>query len=141
MLWTADVGQGDREEVNAVPISAAGLNYGWNRFEGTRCYYQPCDVTGLVMPVLEYSHPEGCSITGGLVYRGGAMPALRGHYFYSDYCAGWIRSFRLENGAVVDHRDWNVSGLEQVTSFGADAAGELYVTSGAGTVLRIEPAP
>lgn len=136
-LWIADVGQGAREEVNAVAADAPGLNYGWNVLEGTRCYTAPCDASDMIAPVHEYPHPDGCSITGGVVYRGTALPGLAGHYFYSDYCAGFIRSFRLQDGTVRDHRDWNIGGLSQVTSFGVDRAGELYVAA-AGRILRLE---
>ncbi|HSJ16227.1 MAG TPA: PQQ-dependent sugar dehydrogenase [Longimicrobiales bacterium] len=138
-LWVADVGQGAREEVNVVPASAAALNYGWNRYEGRACYREPCDPAGLTGPVHDYRHPDGCSITGGAVYRGSALPDLAGHYLYSDYCAGWIRSFRVQDGVAVDHRDWNITGLSQVTSFGVDRHGELYVATGTGRVYRLEP--
>lgn len=140
-LWIADVGQGAREEVNAVAADRAGLNYGWNVFEGTSCFREPCDPAGMTMPVHEYPHPDGCSITGGFVYRGSALPALTGHYLYSDYCAGWVRSLRLLDGAAVEHRDWNIAGLSQVTSFGTDRAGEAYLATGDGKVLRLEPDP
>jgi glucose/arabinose dehydrogenase len=132
-LYIADVGQGSREEVNVMPATTGGLNYGWRIMEGTACYSPAnCSQTGLTLPVLEYGHTGGaCSITGGFVYRGSAIPALVGHYFYSDYCAGWLRSFRYANGAVTDQRDWGLS-LGNVLSFGQDAAGELYILSATG---------
>jgi glucose/arabinose dehydrogenase len=137
LLYVADVGQGAREEVNVVPASHAGVNYGWSVMEGTNCFNPStgCSQTGLTPPVIEYSHAEGCSITGGYVYRGSAIPGIRGHYFYSDYCTGFLRSFRYENGVAVDQKNWGHS-LGNVTSFGVDVAGELYVMSG-NTILKI----
>ncbi|NIP78247.1 MAG: glucose dehydrogenase, partial [Gemmatimonadetes bacterium] len=73
-----------------------GLNYGWSIMEGSHCYDGECSTAGLVLPVHEYSHADGCSITGGFVYRGAAVPSLEGRYLFADYCRGWIRSFRLE---------------------------------------------
>lgn len=138
MLYVADVGQNRYEEVNAVPAAAAGLDYGWNIMEGRHCFAEPdCDPTGLVLPVLEYEHPEGCSVTGGHVYRGGALPEVVGHYLYSDFCGGWLRSFRLEDGEAVERREWEVGDLGQVLSFGEDADRELYILSANGRVYRL----
>ncbi len=136
-LYVADVGQSAWEEVNAVPASTAGINYGWNPMEGAHCYTAGCDTTGKTLPVLEYGHAEGCSITGGYAYRGSALPALRGHYFYADYCQGWVRSFRLANGQVSDRREWNVGSVGSISSFGEDGSGELYVVAAAGRVFRV----
>ncbi|HYJ78480.1 MAG TPA: PQQ-dependent sugar dehydrogenase [Longimicrobiaceae bacterium] len=141
-LYVADVGQNAWEEVSVVPGGEGGANLGWKVMEGTRCFSPSagCSQTGLLLPVLEYSHAaSACSITGGFVYRGTAMAALRGHYFYSDYCGGWLRSFRYFNGAAVDQQTWNVGSVGNVTSFGEDAAGELYMTSTNGRVYRIAP--
>jgi glucose/arabinose dehydrogenase len=94
LLYVADVGQNRWEEIDIVPASRGGLNYGWNLMEGADCYADPgCKSDGLVLPALAYGHADGCSITGGFVYRGRASPSLVGQYFYSDYCSGWIRSF------------------------------------------------
>lgn len=145
-LYIADVGQNAREEVSFQSASAAGgENYGWNVMEGTGCYSPPtgCSSTGLTLPVYEYSHGEGCSITGGYVYRGSRFPALSGRYFFADYCNAWVRSFRVVDGAVVelqDHSD-DVGALSAVSSFGEDAAGELYVVSLGGTVYRVTSPP
>ena len=138
-LYIADVGQGAREEVDVADASAAGRNYGWRLMEGTQCYNPSsgCSQTGLTMPVLEYDHGQGCSITGGFVYRGAAIPDIRGHYFYSDYCSGFVRSFRLSGGAAVDQKEWSVGSVGGVTSFGVDGAGELYVLSSNGRVYRL----
>jgi glucose/arabinose dehydrogenase len=137
LLYIADVGQGAREEVDVLPASQAGVNYGWSIMEGLSCYNaSSCTQTGLTLPVIDYTHTNGaCSITGGYVYRGSAIPGIRGHYFYSDYCAGFLHSFRYENGAAVDQKDWALS-LGNVTSFGVDFAGELYVLSGS-SVLKV----
>ena len=138
-LYIADVGQGAREEVDVVDASAAGRNYGWRLMEGTQCYNPSsgCSQTGLTLPVVEYDHGQGCSITGGFVYRGAAIPEVRGHYFYSDYCSGFLRSFRLSGGAAVDQKEWSVGNLGGVTSFGIDGVGELYVLSSNGRVYRL----
>ena len=143
LLYIADVGQDLWEEVDVAPAGQGGLNYGWPMMEGLHCYRpSPCSTMGLVQPVLEYGHGNGCSITGGFVYRGSQAPSLVGHYFYSDYCSGWISSFTYGSGAVQQRFTWtlNVS-LGNVLSFGEDSAGELYVLSGGGSVYRIAPAP
>jgi glucose/arabinose dehydrogenase len=140
LLYIADVGQNEIEEINVEPANAAGLNYGWNIMEGDRCYRgDSCDRAGLTMPKVTYNHSGGaCSVTGGFVYRGRRIPSLAGHYFYSDYCAGFLKSFRMQNGRVVDRRDWiPSSSIGHVVSFGEDAAGELYIISESGTVFRI----
>ena len=134
-----DVGQDSDEEVNVVDSSLAGLNYGWPSAEGDRCAVADC--SGFVGPAVSYDHGEGCSVTGGFVYRGAAMPELAGHYFYSDWCGGWIRSFTWTGESASDHKDWttDVGVVGQVTSFGHDGAGELYVTTGEGLVLKLVP--
>ncbi|MHB1170304.1 MAG: PQQ-dependent sugar dehydrogenase [Longimicrobiales bacterium] len=128
-LYIADVGQGSWEEVNAVPTTRPGVNYGWNVMEGMHCFNaSSCDTDGLTLPVLEYANAgDACSITGGYVYRGDAIPELRGHYFYADFCAGWIRSFRLAGDGVTEQQEWDVGDIGSVLSFGEDAASELYV--------------
>lgn len=137
-LYVADVGQGRLEEVNVVPATRAGVNYGWNILEGSACYNAAsCARQGLEQPALEYDHSGGaCSITGGFVYRGAAIPEIAGHYFYSDYCAGFVKSFRYVNGGATNQRTWSVGNVGNVTSFGEDAAGELYITAGS-RVYRI----
>lgn len=139
LLYIADVGQNRREEINVTSATTAGVNYGWNIMEGNDCFDPPsgCDRSGLHTPVLDYDHGQGCSVTGGFVYRGSAIPAIQGHYFYSDFCSGWLRSFRLDGGAATVQTEWEVGDLGSVTSFGEDGAGELYVLSGAGRVLRL----
>ena len=138
-LYVADVGQGELEEVNVVPATRAGVNYGWNIMEGSSCFNaSSCNRQGLELPALEYRHlGNACSVTGGFVYRGAAIPEIAGHYFYGDYCAGFVKSFRYQNGAATDERNWELGNIGNVTSFGQDSAGELYITAGNGTVYRI----
>jgi glucose/arabinose dehydrogenase len=145
-LYIADVGQNDREEVNLSPASAGGgkgLNYGWRIMEGTICtpgVNPNCSMAGLTLPVLDYSHSEGCSVTGGYVYRGSAISGLAGTYFYSDYCSGWVRSFRYQNGQVTAQTQWSsLSPGGNVTSFGEDNQGEIYILTAQGGVYRIVP--
>jgi glucose/arabinose dehydrogenase len=135
-LYIADVGQGLHEEVDVVAANKAGVNYGWNIMEGASCYNAAtCSQTGLQLPVIDYGHNPACSITGGYVYRGTAIDGLQGHYLYSDYCAGFLKSFRFDNGTATDQHDWGLT-ASQVTSFGRDFAGELYLMSG-NTILKI----
>lgn len=142
LLYIADVGQNQWEEVHVEPAAKAGINYGWNLMEG-RHPYRPAgrSTAGLALPPVEYSHGDGCSIAGGAVYRGAAVPALVGHYVFSDYCTGWIRSFRFEGGRATDLREWRGVEAGNVMSFGVDAAGELYVLSADGAVRRFARAP
>jgi glucose/arabinose dehydrogenase len=139
-LYVADVGQGLWEEVNVVPRTQASVNYGWRVMEGTHCYNATtCNQSALTLPVHEYDHSDGnCSVTGGYVYRGSAIPSLRGRYLYSDYCTGFLKSFRMANGTAVEHVTWDVGALGNVTSFGEDSAGELYILAD-GTVFRLTP--
>jgi glucose/arabinose dehydrogenase len=139
-LYIADVGQGAWEEISVVPANQGGLNFGWNITEGTHCFSPSsgCDLTGLTLPLVEYGHDPACSVTGGYVYRGSALPALQGHYFYADYCAGWVRSFRLEGGVAINETQWELGDLGRITSFGLDGHGELYILVDSGTVYRLE---
>jgi glucose/arabinose dehydrogenase len=144
LIYIGDVGQDAFEEIDVAPATLPGLNYGWSITEGLHCFRpaQGCDTSGLTAPVVEIEHGDAgtCSVTGGVVYRGKAIPELDGHYFYSDYCGGWLRSFKYENGAVTEERDWTaeVGVPGQVTSFGVDGAGEMYVTT-TDSVYRVEP--
>jgi len=143
-LYIGDVGQDAWEEVDvatAAQGAGRGANFGWNVTEGRHCFANPnCDVSKFTLPLLEYSHQEGCSVTGGFVYRGAAIPALQGHYFYADYCQGWVRSFRLQDGMAAEAQQWpGLAPGGNVPSFGQDAAGELYVMNAGGQVFRIVP--
>jgi glucose/arabinose dehydrogenase len=144
-LYIGDVGQNLWEEVDVIPLDAlSGKDFGWSVMEGFHCFRSAsCDTAGLVLPVAEYGHDAGCSITGGVVYRGKALPALAGTYFYSDYCTAFLRSFRwTKSGGVTDHWEWNAAldpkhALAQIASFGEDEAGEIYVIGLAGTVWTL----
>jgi glucose/arabinose dehydrogenase len=138
-LYVADVGQDRFEEVNVVASNAGGINYGWNTMEGSSCFgAQSCNQTGLQLPVVVYDHSTGsCSVTGGYVYRGSITNGPTGHYFYSDYCGGFLKSFRFENGAATDQRTYDVGNIGSITSFGEDSQGELYMTSSNGRVYKI----
>lgn len=141
-LYIADVGQNEWEEVDVQPAASnGGENYGWARMEGTHCYGGGCSTTGLVLPLVEYGHGDGCSITGGYVYRGQDIPGLAGTYFYGDYCEGWVRSFVYAGGSATQQMSWpTLSTGGQITSFGQDARGELYIVLASGTIYRIAPA-
>jgi hypothetical protein len=138
LVYIADVGQNSFEEVDVAAADAAGLNYGWPITEGNACFpADPCDRSGQTPPVLVYDHAAGCSITGGYVYRGSAIPDLQGRYFYSDFCTGFLRSFRVRIGQATERVDWNVPSVGNVISFGQDAGGELYVITGTNKVYRV----
>jgi glucose/arabinose dehydrogenase len=132
LIYVADVGQNAYEEVSVGALEP-GINYGWPITEGLHCFRPSsgCDSTGIRLPVIEVEHGDGgtCSISGGIVYRGSAVPEIEGHYFYSDYCGGYLRSFRYEDGAAVEQTDWTaqVGTAGRVTSFGVDGDGEMYV--------------
>jgi len=136
-LWIGDVGQGAWEEVDLVDDRAAGLDFGWRRFEGTHPYKPKDGRTTPTMPLLEYGHDDGCSVTGGVVYRGRAVPALVGQYVYADYCSGWIRSVRAGDGRVAETHLWNVPRPGSIASFGVDGRGELYVIALEGAVWQV----
>ena len=141
-LYIGDVGQDRFEEVDANAADRAGLDYGWNVTEGTSCFgAASCNQAGVTLPVLEYGHDAsgGCSVIGGFVYRGSAIPEIQGRYFYSDLCSGWLRSFVLSGSAASDPRQF-IANMGTVLSFGEDGQGELYVLTAAGQVLRINRA-
>ncbi|MFZ3288012.1 MAG: PQQ-dependent sugar dehydrogenase [Telluria sp.] len=138
LLYLTDVGQDQREEVDIVGVAQGGLNYGWNIMEGTLCYNSPsCNRAGLTLPAFEYDHLNGCSITGGYVYRGKVVPELAGHYFYSDFCRGFLRSFLYTGNSIGAHTDWLITGAGRVQSFGRDADGELYLIAASGKIFKI----
>jgi hypothetical protein len=150
-LYIADVGQGDREEVNfQLGDSAGGENYGWKCREGDLCFssFMPCppscDPSPFIDPVVWYDHGPsgGCSITGGMVYRGCAVDGLAGTYFYADYCTNRVWSIRVVDGEATELtlRTSLFGGISNIISFGRDAYGELYVLSQGGTIRKILPA-
>lgn len=143
-FYIADVGQAGWEEINVIGVGDAEANLGWNIMEGAACFQPPegCDQAGLVLPVHAYATSEGCSITGGYVYRGAAIPTLDGVYFYADYCSGIVSSLRYTgDGAtdIVSYAD-TLGSIGNVTSFGTDSAGELYVVTHDGLVRKFVPA-
>ncbi|MFT3699038.1 MAG: PQQ-dependent sugar dehydrogenase [Kofleriaceae bacterium] len=149
-LYIGDVGQNLWENIYVLPDDGKVHNMGWNIVEGSHCFdaetgqsKATCDKTGLTAPVIDYNHEQGCSVTGGVTYRGKQVPALDGLYFYADFCTGLIRSFRWQDGAVHDHWDWREalvanSKLEpaQISSFGVDGDGEVYILSLTGEIDR-----
>jgi len=144
-LYIGDVGQSRVEEIDVgLGSRGGGENYGWNVLEGSQCYSPAsgCDRSGFTLPVYEYNHPEGCSVIGGVVYRGCRMPELAGTYFFGDFCTGLVRSFRLASGQATDVRDWTgtLRGIDSPTAFRVDADGEVYVIDYDGEVYRLEPA-
>lgn len=136
-LWIGDVGQGDWEEIDVLRAGWSGVpNFGWDVWEGrARFEDKPLGPGRLVQPVAVYSHGAGCSVTGGFVYRGKAVPALAGRYLYGDFCSGTIWSLAAKGGKAVPRRE-PVS-VADLVSFGEDAAGELYAVSHGGTVYRV----
>jgi glucose/arabinose dehydrogenase len=142
-LYLGDVGQNRREEIDvAAAPRRGGENYGWNVMEGFLCFEPAsgCNQTGLTLPVLDYD--EGCAVIGGPVYRGCRMPGYHGTYFYGDYCQAFVRSFRFVNGAASERRDWTSPlgrGLDQLSSFGVDADGEMYLIDLDGEVYKVVP--
>jgi glucose/arabinose dehydrogenase len=137
-LYIGDVGQGEIEEIDYTPRSSTGLeNYGWDMYEGSHRYEDTPQGPGtLVFPVFEYSHDDGnCTVVGGFVYRGKARTALRGRYILGDYCSGSIWSFKVSGGEAKGIRRERFR-ITELTSFGEDAAGELYAV-GRGVLYRL----
>ena len=138
-LYIADVGQDAWEEVDFVPAGTpGGMNFGWSYYEGMHPYQdQPPSVATFTWPVVEYSHAEGCAVTGGYVYRGTLLPEWQGVYFYGDYCSGTVWGL-IQAG----QGGWDSSALfstgAKITTFGVDESGEIYLSDyGSGTLLRL----
>jgi glucose/arabinose dehydrogenase len=134
-LWIGDVGQNAIEEIDRLPRGTTGLvNFGWNVYEGrSRFSDQTLGPGTLIQPVAQYTHAAGCSVTGGFVYRGKAVPRLAGRYVFGDYCSGTIWSISARGGAL---RREPIK-VPQLTSFGESLTGAtLYAVSGAGTIYR-----
>ncbi|MFB8437731.1 PQQ-dependent sugar dehydrogenase [Streptomyces niveus] len=140
-LLIGDVGQSDWEEIDWSPASSeGGENYGWASMEGTHPFRGGTEPANHVPPVFEYDRNGlGCSVTGGYVYRGDAIPDLQGQYVYSDYCDGTLRTLKIENGSVTGQGDLAVNGGE-VISFVQGGDGELYVLGLGGSISRIDAA-
>lgn len=139
-LYIADVGQNAYEEVDfQAATSQGGENYGWDIMEGKHCYEPStgCDETGLVMPVTEYSHQEGYSITGGFVYRGESYPALQGIYFFGDFGSGTFWGLQYD-GTTWERQTLQGNTSLRISTFGEDQAGELYLANySAGEIFQI----
>lgn len=140
-LWIGDVGQDELEEIDHLPLEASrGANFGWSRFEGTLALGDEAAMPPeLVGPLTEYTHEQGCSVTGGTVYRGAAVPALQGAYLYGDFCSGRVNALHQVDGEVVASADLGLA-VDALVSFAEDGAGELYVLSLSGPVYRLDPA-
>jgi glucose/arabinose dehydrogenase len=129
-LWIGDVGQSHWEEIDVARAGTSGLDFGWNRMEGTHCFRPEsnCDETGLTMPLAEYSHQHGCTVIGGYVYRGTAQPILAGAYLFTDYCSGTIWALDAAGDGLRDAVEVGQTGAT-LSSFGEDEDGELYATA------------
>jgi len=152
-LYIGDVGQNLWENVYVVPNDGVTRNFGWSVVEGNHCYAaRTCDRTGFTPPVADYPHAQGCSVTGGVTYRGKALPQLAGRYFYADYCTGLVRSFvwtpdpssPTATGWIREHHDWKAAldpegVLSEISSFGVDHDGEVYIVLLTGTIYKLAP--
>ncbi|HEX6140523.1 MAG TPA: PQQ-dependent sugar dehydrogenase [Candidatus Limnocylindria bacterium] len=135
-LYIADVGQGTWEEIDRQPAdSPGGENYGWNVMEGRHCFASGCDQAGYVKPIAEYSHEQGCSVTGGYVYRGEAQPDLVGVYVFGDYCSGLVFTLQVDEGTVTPKVVLE-SGM-RISAFGTDESGEIYVADHGGAIYHL----
>lgn len=140
-LWIADVGQNRWEEVHRVAASAPpGTHFGWNTFEGTHCYAseEDCASVDALPPVYEYSHDEGCSISGGVVYRGAELPELAGTYLFADFCNTWIHGLVPDGAGGVQKETIFPPTSLRVVAFGEDEAHEVYVVGLSGRIYRLE---
>jgi len=135
LLWAGDVGQSSWEEIDII---TKGANYGWNIMEGSHCYSPAtgCNQSELTLPVVEYDHSQGCSVTGGYVYRGDQIASFQGYYIYGDYCSGNIWALAYDGSVVTENILLVDSGLS-ITSFGEDLAGNLYILDRQGGVYTL----
>jgi glucose/arabinose dehydrogenase len=142
-LYIADVGQGFWEEIDLVRGNTGGQNFGWSVTEGSRCHPAGtmCSTAGFTLPVYEYGREDGCSIIGGSVYRGSAIPELTGHFFFSDFCRGWVSTMLGGGDSAARVRRWLAPNRGEVFSLGRDGAGEIYVLFADGSVFRVVRQP
>ena len=140
-LYIGDVGQDKWEEIDVqIASSKGGENYGWNTVEGPECYSPAnCDKSASVAPVASYAHAQGCSVTGGYVYRGTKYPALVGTYLYADYCSGNVWTMTRDTAGKYTSTI-AVEDIKSINSFGEDGAGELYAVDDNGSLLRVTAA-
>ena len=156
-LYIGDVGQNSWEEIDYLPAKSSGVNFGWNKMEGTHCYPpgEDCEEEGFVLPIFEYPNnanyiktlirwdqndAQGCSVTGGYVYRGNLIPELYGKYIFGDYCTGKVWSFTVNSEITLDYQEWNLNGIKEdlfLSSFGEDGKGELYIVNHTGSIYKI----
>jgi glucose/arabinose dehydrogenase len=142
-LWIGDVGQNQFEEIDLLPAAEGGgkgVNLGWDQMEATHPFEGGTNPPGAVPPVYEYSHSDGCSVTGGVVYRGAAIPGLDGAFLFTDYCHGTIRALRASGGETTEEHTYAETTAANVVSFGVDNDGEVYVVSLDGPVYRLAAA-
>ena len=152
-LYIGDVGQNVYEEIDFQPATSfGGENYGWRLMEGNNCFNPPvnCDPGGLTYPIHEYTHggnPFRCSVTGGYVYRGTALPNLQGTYFFADFCSDQIWSFRYDGVIISEFSDRTAElapgeglSIDRISSFGEDGMGELYMVDLDGEIFKLCPA-
>ncbi|NOZ72569.1 MAG: glucose dehydrogenase, partial [Chloroflexi bacterium] len=133
------VGQNKWEEIDFQPAgSAGGQHYGWDTTEGNHCFEpaEGCDRSGITFPVAEYGHDQGCSVTGGYVYRGSLYPQLSGIYFFADFCTGEIWAMQQDSSGQWQYGPLIESGVN-VASFGEDESGELYILGLNGEILKL----
>ena len=135
-LYIADVGQNAWEEINFLPSgSMGGTNFGWNFFEGSHPYQGiPQAGASFAPPIAEYAHDQGCSVTGGYVYRGSLLPELQGIYFYGDYCTGTVWGLRQSEAGQWQSMEL-FKNTGRISSFGEDEAGELYLVDHSGNIF------
>jgi glucose/arabinose dehydrogenase len=141
-MFIGDVGQNEWEEIDVESAGRGGRNYGWRVMEGKHCYNaSTCNRSGKVLPIAEYSHALGCSVTGGYVYRGTRYPSLKGAYFYGDYCSGRIWAMDAAAAIRGSSRVKHVldTGLS-ISSFGEDQNGEVYVVNLGGSISKLRTA-
>ena len=139
-LYIGDVGQNTYEEIDYVPKGRSHLNFGWNHYEGNSTFGSEALLSGwrYTPPIAVYDHGQGCSVTGGYVYRGKSVPAAVGRYFYGDYCSGTVWSLTVVGGKPRGLRKEPALNVAGLSSFGEDAAGELYLASvDSGAVYRL----
>ena len=139
LLWIADVGQNAAEEIDRIdPVADVGANLGWDVMEASQCFQTTdCSTDGLILPITEYGRDQGCSVTGGYVYRGDAIGQLRGWYLFSDYCTGTLFGIPSDADGLIGPRVLLETGIN-VSAFGEGADAELYVADhSGGSIYRI----
>jgi hypothetical protein len=133
-MFIGDVGQGSREEIDAVPVAPVGYDFGWSRFEGSICNPNDsdlsCSTSGLTFPVAEYTHSVGQTVIGGILYKGPTVRSLSEYYLYADLYSGVVRGFRMRDGNPVESRNLTSAlGKRGIVSFAEDSEGELLAVS------------